>query len=172
MYWSSSEETLLAGYCPQKTGHTIEDNVLVLCRLILIMLNCCVFCNRLYTQGNILMHLNPRNIEHILSMVCCLLLCSHKHVCTHTCSERQDNEIAQEIQEELVRQAEQQRWQEEKDAVRRKHSHCTLVEHNPSTSQCWWFTVGRPVKSIKSAPGGTFFCHNLQVDRPSLDFCM
>lgn len=32
-------------------------------------------------------------------------------------SERQDNEIAQEIQEELVRQAEQQRQQEEKDAV-------------------------------------------------------
>lgn len=33
-------------------------------------------------------------------------------------SERHDNEIAQEIQEELVRQAEQQRQQEEKDAVR------------------------------------------------------
>lgn len=33
-------------------------------------------------------------------------------------SERQDNEIAQEIQEELVRQAERQRQQEEKDAVR------------------------------------------------------
>lgn len=32
-------------------------------------------------------------------------------------SERQDNEIAQEIQEELVRQAERQRQQEEKDAV-------------------------------------------------------
>uniref|UniRef100_A0A671YZ11 Coiled-coil domain containing 50a n=1 Tax=Sparus aurata TaxID=8175 RepID=A0A671YZ11_SPAAU len=32
-------------------------------------------------------------------------------------SERQDNEIAQEIQEELVRQAEQQRQQEEKDAA-------------------------------------------------------
>lgn len=31
--------------------------------------------------------------------------------------ERQDNEIAQEIQEELVRQAEQQRQQEEKDAA-------------------------------------------------------
>ncbi|XP_047231191.1 coiled-coil domain-containing protein 50 isoform X2 [Girardinichthys multiradiatus] len=31
--------------------------------------------------------------------------------------ERQDIEIAQEIQEQLVRQAEQQRWQEEKDAA-------------------------------------------------------
>lgn len=34
------------------------------------------------------------------------------------CSMRQDTEIAHEIQEELVRQAEQQRQQEEKDAVR------------------------------------------------------
>ncbi|TNN89381.1 Coiled-coil domain-containing protein 50 [Liparis tanakae] len=32
-------------------------------------------------------------------------------------SERQDNEIAQEIQDQLVRQAEQQRQQEEKDAA-------------------------------------------------------
>lgn len=33
-------------------------------------------------------------------------------------SVRQDNEIAKEYQEQLVRQAEQQRQQEEKDAVR------------------------------------------------------
>lgn len=41
--------------------------------------------------------------------------------CTRICgktSERQDVEIAQEIQEELIRQAEWQRQQEEKDAVR------------------------------------------------------
>lgn len=36
-------------------------------------------------------------------------------------SERQDNEIAQEIQEELARQAERQRQQEEEDAVRNAH---------------------------------------------------
>lgn len=35
----------------------------------------------------------------------------------HTDIERQDNEIAQEIQDQLVRQAEQQRQQEEKDAA-------------------------------------------------------
>ncbi|XP_070816988.1 coiled-coil domain-containing protein 50 [Chaetodon trifascialis] len=35
----------------------------------------------------------------------------------HTELERQDNEIAQEIQDQLVRQAEQQRQQEEKDAA-------------------------------------------------------
>ncbi|XP_053287461.1 coiled-coil domain-containing protein 50 isoform X2 [Pleuronectes platessa] len=35
----------------------------------------------------------------------------------HVAIERQDNEIAQEIQEELVRQAERQRQQEEKDAA-------------------------------------------------------
>lgn len=40
-----------------------------------------------------------------------------------TISERQDNEIAKEIQEQLVRQAEQQRQQEEKDAVRVTHTH-------------------------------------------------
>lgn len=38
-----------------------------------------------------------------------------------TSSERQDNEIAQEIQDQLVRQAEHQRQQEEKDAVRNAH---------------------------------------------------
>ncbi len=41
--------------------------------------------------------------------------------------ERIDNEIAQEIQEQLVRQAEQQRKQEEKDAVRAIHSSHTLT---------------------------------------------
>ncbi|CAG08057.1 unnamed protein product [Tetraodon nigroviridis] len=35
----------------------------------------------------------------------------------HNDLERQDNEIAKEIQEQLVRQAEQQRQQEEKDAL-------------------------------------------------------
>lgn len=39
-----------------------------------------------------------------------------------TISERQDNEIAKEIQDQLVRQAEQQRQQEEKDAVRPTHT--------------------------------------------------
>lgn len=63
------------------------------------------------------------------------------HVCTNTLSymtisERQDNEIAKEIQEQLVRQAEQQRQQEEKDAVRHteahKHTHTWLFP-----AQCW-----------------------------------
>ena len=44
-------------------------------------------------------------------------------------SERQDNEIAQEIQEELVRQAEQQRQQEEKDAVWNTHTHTHTHTH-------------------------------------------
>ncbi len=47
---------------------------------------------------------------------------------------RQDNEIAQEIQEELVRQAEQQRQQEEKDAVRNTENIQTLL---PIQAQCW-----------------------------------
>lgn len=38
------------------------------------------------------------------------------------CSERTDNEIAQEIQEQLVRQAEKQKQQEAKDEVRTKGS--------------------------------------------------
>lgn len=41
-------------------------------------------------------------------------------ICGNT-SELQDNEIAQEIQEELVRQEELKRLQEEKDAVRNTH---------------------------------------------------
>lgn len=51
----------------------------------------------------------------------------HVYITSHqslrTLSVRQDNEIAQEIQDQLVRQAEQQRQQEEKDAVRHTHTH-------------------------------------------------
>ena len=54
------------------------------------------------------------------------------HAHAHTSRERQDNEIAQEIQEELVRQAEQQILQEEKDMVcTHAHSH-TLTQYCPS----------------------------------------
>lgn len=46
----------------------------------------------------------------------------------------QDNEIAQGIQEELIRQAEQQRQQEEKDAVRDTNSLTkTKMSANSST---------------------------------------
>lgn len=55
-------------------------------------------------------------------------------ICKHKCflslcpvRERIDNEMAQEIQEQLVRQAEQQRQQEEKDEVRAIHNIHTLV---------------------------------------------
>jgi len=53
-----------------------------------------------------------------------LMFSKHLPICTRTLgklSERQDNEIAQEIQDQLVRQAEQQRQQEEKDAVGNAH---------------------------------------------------
>lgn len=63
---------------------------------------------------------------HRSLMYVVLQIPSHIHAITPAymdISERQDNEIAQEIQEELVRQAEQQRQQEEKDAVSKTSSH-------------------------------------------------
>lgn len=51
-----------------------------------------------------------------------------------TTSERQDNEIAKEIQEQLVRQAEQQRQQEEKDAVRHTQTH-------PFFQEPYWLVI-------------------------------
>lgn len=50
-------------------------------------------------------------------------------------SELQDVEIAHEIQEQLVRQAEQQRKQEEKDAVR---THTETPAHIQSTATRQW----------------------------------
>lgn len=50
-------------------------------------------------------------------------------------SERQDNEIAYEIQEQLVRQAELQRRQEEKDAVRNMQTH--IQTFLPIQAQRW-----------------------------------
>ncbi|KAG7230702.1 hypothetical protein INR49_019515 [Caranx melampygus] len=53
-----------------------------------------------------------------ISFCIVVLLLPYMHIAVHgNVSERQDNEIAQEIQEQLVRQAEQQRQQEEKDAA-------------------------------------------------------
>lgn len=50
------------------------------------------------------------NLALLTRLLCFLVFCS--------ISERIDNEMAQEIQEQLVWQAEQQRKQEEKDEVR------------------------------------------------------
>lgn len=51
-------------------------------------------------------------------------------------SERQDVEIAHEIQEQLVRQAEQQRQQEEKDAVRTHDAQTRDQSSLPTRTQC------------------------------------
>lgn len=51
-------------------------------------------------------------------------------------SELQDVEIAHEIQEQLVRQAEQQRKQEEKDAVRTTLKHLRIFSRLPRISGC------------------------------------
>lgn len=56
-------------------------------------------------------------------------------LCADT-SELQDVEIAHEIQEQLVRQAEQQRKQEEKDAVRTTQKHMSVFSSLPRISGC------------------------------------